>query len=384
MAGFVFQTVPVIEFGNDSRQKLPVHAQRNGMSNVLVVTDRGLWENPAVQQLADDLRTSGIDVSVYLDVIADPPDHVVLAAAEKARLQKCDGVIGIGGGSAMDVAKLVALLVWAEQPLATMYGVDQVREKRLPLILMPTTAGTGSEVTPIAIVTTGKTSKAGIVSQQLLPDVALLDPELTLALPPMITAHTGIDAMVHAIEAYTSVHRKNPQSDLLAREALRLLSENIERAFIDGDDIDARGAMLRGAMLAGQAFANAPVAAVHALAYPLGGIHHLSHGLSNALVLVPVLRFNLPAAAAHYAELRDCVYGCREGQSIHDAAQALIERLLQLMQTLKIPASLQHAGIAEDNLPELAEQAMLQQRLLVNNPRPVVYEDAHAIYQSAW
>lgn len=384
MAGFVFQTVPVIEFGNDSRQKLPVHAQRSGMSHAMLVTDRGLWENPAVQQLADDLRATGIDVSIYLDVVADPPDHVVQAAADKARKQKCDGVIGIGGGSAMDVAKLVALLAYAEQPLAAMYGVDQVRERRLPLVLMPTTAGTGSEVTPIAIVTTGKTTKAGIVSQQLLPDVALLDPELTVALPPTVTAHTGIDAMVHAIEAYTSVHRKNPQSDLLAREALRLLSQNIERAYIDGEDLDARGAMLRGALLAGQAFANAPVAAVHALAYPLGGIYHLSHGLSNALVLAPVLRFNLPAAAGHYADLRDCVAGCRIGHSTHDAALALIERLQELMQSLKIPSGLQHAGIAEDSLPELAQQALLQQRLLVNNPRPVVYDDVLAIYQSAW
>lgn len=384
MTGFVFQTVPVIEFGNGSRRKLPAHAQRSNMSNVLLVTDRGLWENPAVQQLADDLRAAGIDVSIYIDVVADPSGHIVQAAADTVRQQKCDGVIGIGGGSAMDVAKLVALLAHAEQPLATMYGVDQVRERRLPLILMPTTAGTGSEVTPIAIVTTGKTAKAGIVSQQLLPDVALLDPQLTLALPPTVTAHTGIDAMVHAIEAYTSKHRKNPQSDLLARQALQLLSRNIERAFTDGDDLDARGAMLWGALLAGQAFANAPVAAVHALAYPLGGIHHLPHGLSNALVLAPVLRFNLPVAAERYAQLRDCVAGCRGGDSTNDAALALIERLEQLMQTLKIPSDLRQAGIAQDSLPELAQQAMLQQRLLVNNPRPVVYDDALAIYQSAW
>jgi alcohol dehydrogenase class IV len=384
MAGFVFQTVPVIEFGNDSRQKLPAHAQRLGMSRAMIVTDRGLWQNPAVQQLGDDLRAAGIDVDIYLDVIADPPDHVVQAAANKARARHCDGVIGIGGGSAMDVAKLVALLIRAAQPLESMYGVDQVREKRVPLILMPTTAGTGSEVTPIAIVTTGNTTKAGIVSQQLLPDVALLDPQLTLALPPTVTAHTGIDAMVHAIEAYTSIHRKNPQSDLLAREALRLLSDNIERVFADGDDIDARGAMLRGAMLAGQAFANAPVAAVHALAYPLGGIFHLSHGLSNALVLAPVLRFNLPAAAAQYAELRDCISGARLGTAAQDAANAMIERLVELMQAVKIPACLQQAGIPEDSLPELARQAMLQQRLLVNNPRPVQHEDALAIYQSAW
>jgi len=384
MMGFIFQTVPVIEFGNSSRLKLGAHLARLAVRHILLVTDHGLWANPQLPQLRDDLQAQSIKVSLYLDVVADPPDHVVLAAAATARELHCDGVVGIGGGSAMDVAKLVALLACATQPLSELYGVDQVRDKRLPLVLMPTTAGTGSEVTPIAIVTTGATTKAGIISAQLLPDVAILDPELTLALPPIVTAHTGIDAMVHAIEAYTSVHRKNPMSDLLAREALRLLSQNIERVFLDGNDLDARGAMLRGAMLAGQAFANAPVAAVHALAYPLGGSYHLSHGLSNALVLLPVLRFNLPVAAAHYAELCSCMHGARQATSDVSGAEALLERLQQLMHTLNIAENLLAVGIAESALPELAQQSMLQQRLLVNNPRPVNYDNALAIYQQAW
>ena len=220
---------------------------------------------------------------------------------------------------------------------------------------------------------------------QDLPDLALLDAELTLGLPPAVTAATGIDAMVHAIEAYTSALKKNPMSDLLAREALRLLAANLDEAVHNGSNREARQAMLLGACLAGQAFANAPVAAVHALAYPLGGNFHIPHGLSNALVLPQVLRFNVSAAATHYGELAPIILGerLRTGDPSTYAEQ-LIAEFEQMSARVGLPTRLRDAGVPEDMLPQLAKEAMLQQRLLVNNPREVSEADALAIYQAAY
>ena len=257
------------------------------------------------------------------------------------------------------------------------------REQRLPLLLVPTTAGTGSEVTPIAIVTTPTTEKKGVVSPRLLPDWAILDPELTLGLPSHVTAATGIDAMVHAIEAYTSRHKKNPMSDQLARQALALLSQNIREVCRNGANLEARAQMLLGSMLAGMAFANAPVAAVHALAYPIGAIFHVPHGLSNALVLMGVLRFNLPAAEALYAELAPIVDPEAAGLPVAEAASRFVEGLAAICRDCKVPASLAEVGVRESDLPRLAEDAMKQTRLLVNNPREVTYADAFAIYSEA-
>jgi alcohol dehydrogenase class IV len=249
---------------------------------------------------------------------------------------------------------------------------------------VPTTAGTGSEVTPIAIVTTPTTEKKGVVSPRLLPDWAILDPELTLGLPPHVTAATGIDAMVHAIEAYTSRHKKNPMSDQLARQALALLSQNIREVCSNGANLEARAQMLLGSMLAGMAFANAPVAAVHALAYPIGAIFHVPHGLSNALVLMGVLRFNLPAAEVLYAELAPIVDPTARDFPVAEAAQRFVDALAAICRDCKVPATLAEVGVQEKDLPRLAEDAMKQTRLLVNNPREVTYADAYAIYSEAF
>jgi alcohol dehydrogenase len=282
----------------------------------------------------------------------------------------------------MDVAKLVAVLANSQQALADIYGIGKVTGARLPLVQVPTTAGTGSEVTNIAIVTTGETTKMGVVAPQLYADLAVLDATLTLGLPPVVTAATGIDAMVHAIEAYTSKHKKNPMSDMLARQALSLLSRNLIPACENGANLEARQAMLLGACLAGQAFSNAPVAAVHALAYPVGGIFHVAHGLSNSLVLPHVLRFNLPFAAAHYAELAGFVVPDASG-SEEARAHALIVATQQIATVTGIETTLQQVGIAESDLDRLADDAMLQTRLLGNNPRDVTREDARAIYAAA-
>ena len=353
-----------------------------GIKRVLIVTDPGFLRTGLVETPRVSLERQGMQVLIYSDVMADPPEAVVQAAAEFARKHGSELVIGLGGGSSMDVAKLVAVLAGSEQPLAEMYGIGKVSGKRLPLVQIPTTAGTGSEVTNIAIVTTGETTKMGVVSPQLYADLALLDANLTLGLPPIVTAATGIDAMVHAIEAYTSRHKKNPLSDMLARQALSLLSSNLVKACENGHDLDARQAMLLGACLAGQAFSNAPVAAVHALAYPIGGIFHVAHGLSNSLVLPHVLRFNLPAATSHYAELAGIVVPHASG-SEEARAQALIVAMQQIAKITGVETTLQQVGITESDLDRLADDAMLQTRLLGNNPRELTRADARAIYAAA-
>ncbi len=388
MKSFTINTVVRTVSGAGEALKLAEHCRYLGAESILLVTDPGLVALGLIEPVHQAIREAGIGVELYADVTEDPPESVVFAATEAARAANVEAVVAVGGGSSMDVAKLVAVLLAGSQPLQELYGVDQVRGGRLPLILVPTTAGTGSEVTPVSVITTGETTKAGVSSPVLLPDVAVLDADLTLGLPPHITAMTGVDAMVHAIEAYTSKRLKNPVSDNLACNALRLLATNIRTAVRDGQQRDARAAMLLGAMQAGQAFANAPVAAVHALAYPLGGHFHIPHGLSNSLVLPGVLRFNLPEACGAYAELADIVVRCAGGTrpvgSDEARAQALIDALVGLIDEIELPARLSLAGVSEDSLERLAEDAMLQQRLLINNPRDVVYEDALAIYRAAY
>ena len=384
MQGFEFNTVGRIINGLDSSMQLAAQCRLLGVARPLLVTDPGLMAIGLVQPLLSALQNEGLATLVFDQVREDPPEATVLAAAEMARNGNVDGVIAVGGGSSMDVAKVVAVLLGGEQALPELYGVAQVTGSRLPLILVPTTAGTGSEVTPVAVITTGETTKAGVSSPVLLPDVAILDAGLTLGLPAAVTAMTGVDAMVHAIEAYTSRHKKNPLSDNLAIQALGLLSRNIRAAVHSGSDYQARENMLLGACLAGQAFANAPVAAVHALAYPLGGHYHIPHGLSNSLVLPAVLEFNMTEASGLYAELVEVVLGKSIAGSDEAKTAALIAALRQLIDDVELPATLRAAKVQEHDLEMLAEDAMLQQRLLVNNPRDVAYEDALGIYRAAY
>ncbi len=357
-----------------------------GITKPLLVTDQGIVALGLHKSALESLNASGQDYAIYSGVQADPSESVLLEALDFAREEGVDGVVGLGGGSSMDIAKLVAVMLPSNQPIAEIFGVNNVSGQRLPLIQVPTTAGTGSEVTPIAIITTGETTKNGVVAPQLLPDLALLDAELTLGLPPAITAATGIDAMVHAIEAYTSALKKNPYSDMLAREALALMAPNLEKAVHDGTNIQARSAMMLGATLAGQAFANAPVAAVHALAYPLGGHFHIPHGLSNSLVLPHVMAFNAVTAAPLYAELAPVIM--QHGAELKGSDAVLCERLIsylnELIVKLDLPTTLKSVNIAAEKLPILAKDALQQTRLLVNNPRKVTERDALNIYQAAY
>ena len=365
--------------GAGAAQQLGALCQQLGIAKPLIVTDPGLVQIGLLDPVRDGVARVYDEVSVFSAVTADPSESVVEAALHALKAASADGVIGLGGGSSMDVAKVIAVLATGQQSLPDLYGVDQVTSERLPLVLIPTTAGTGSEVTPVAVITTGATTKAGISSSRLLPDVAVLDPQLTLGLPPHVSAMTGIDAMVHAIEAFTSKVKKNPISDTLATRALQLLAGHQRRVLSHPDDIAAREAMLLGATLAGQAFANAPVAAVHALAYPLGGHYHMPHGLSNALMLPAVLRFNAPVCEALYLELATLL-----PQPVGPGVEGFVVWFEQLIADAGLPQSLSDANVPEQDLPMLATDAMQQQRLLVNNPVMVDEPAALALYRSAW
>lgn len=384
MADFQFETTPRIICQAGGSARLGELARELTVARLFVVTDAGLIKTGLIEPVLASLSASGIDVTLFSDVLADPPQAVVMAAVSAAKAARTDGVMGIGGGSSLDTAKLVALLCGTPQELDEIYGVGLARGPRLPLIQVPTTAGTGSEVTPIAIVTTPTHEKKGVVSPLLYPDVALLDGRLTLGLPPHVTAMTGIDAMVHAIEAFTSRLKKNPISDALALKALALLYGNIRMAVAIGADEAARTAMLQGSLLAGMAFANSPVGAVHALAYPLGGHFHVPHGLSNSLVLRAVIDFNRPVADRLYAELAEAILPGRHFADPAEGADAFARELNALVAEMPYPQRLREVGIAVADLPLLARDAMNVQRLLVNNPREVTYEDALSIYEAAF
>ena len=385
MSPFQFQTVPNIIAGLGSIQQLKALLTEQNNQRVLLVTDPGMVQLQLHAPVLETLEAAECDYRIYASVQADPPEHIVLEAAEFARQNQIDTVIGFGGGSSLDVAKIIALLAHPEQKqqLHEMYGVNQAQKPRLPLILIPTTAGTGSEVTPISIVTTGETTKTGIVSAALYADVTILDANFTQNLPAHITAATGIDAMVHAIEAYTSKHKKNFYADMLAIQALKLLNQNLHLVLKDGNNIEARQNMLVGSMLAGQAFANAPVAAVHALAYPLGGHFHLSHGHSNALVLTEVLKFNAPAAKQQYAELMTLLDPSSKG-CVDGLCDLFIDHMQNYLDRSGLTLKLNALNVPENMLEQLAEDAMLQTRLLQNNPRDMEKQDALAIYQAIY
>ena len=385
MNQFQFQTVPNIISGLGSIQQLRGILTARPYQHLLLVTDAGMLKHQLHLPILEILEDLSLTYNIYSEVEADPSEQIVLNAVDYAKEQKVDIVLGFGGGSSMDVAKIIAILSHPaqQQQLSDLYGMNNAQAPRLSLILVPTTAGTGSEVTPISIVTTGETTKTGIVAPVLFADVAILDATFTENLPRHISAATGIDAMVHAIEAYTSKIKKNPYADMLAKQALKLLNQNLSLVLEDGRNLEARQNMLVGSMLAGQAFANAPVGAVHALAYPLGGHFHISHGHSNALVLTEVLKFNLPQAKQYYAELICWLdpksTGCTDGLS-----DLFVDHMQNHLDRSGLTLKLKELNISEHSLDQLATDAMLQTRLLQNNPRELEWEQAREIYQAIY
>ena len=387
MNDFNFNTTPGIIFGKGASLSSCDRIIDKLGDNIFVITDADLTKIGLNKPIINQISKSS-NLEVFDDVESDPSKKTIIKALKIAKIFKPTGILGFGGGSSMDIAKLISLLVGTEQDIENIWGVGNAKGPRLPLVLIPTTAGTGSEVTPISIITLEKDEKKGVSSPIILPDLAVLDPELTLNLPSDITAATGIDAMVHAIEAYTSNNQNNnPISKLLAIESLKLLGTSIETAVFDGHNIEARSNMLLGSMMAGQAFANSPVAAVHALAYPIGGIFHVSHGLSNSLVLPHVLKFNSTNAKAceQYAFLAPFVFkDINQNTNTKNICNDFIDRLENLSSLLNIPSKLRELDIPKEACVKMAKESMKQTRLLVNNPREVTEEDAFNIYNAAW
>ena len=385
---FTFNTTSGIRFGSGASVSSSQEISKILGSNILFITDKDLMSLKLTEATLNQLKKFSSKVEIFEDVEADPSLKTLLKSIEIGKKMNATGVIGFGGGSSMDVAKLTSLILGSNENIEEAWGVSNAKGPRLPLVLVPTTAGTGSEVTPISIITVGEEEKKGVSSPIILPDVAILDPDLTLGLPAHTTAATGIDAMVHAIEGYASANKNNnPISKMLSVEALKLLGGSIEKAVFDGSNLEARGNMLIGAMLAGKSFANSPVAAVHALAYPIGGTFHVSHGLSNSLVLPYVLRFNSAdnKATKDYAELAPFVFpDINTNQGSQAVCSEFIDRMESLSKKLGLPQKLREVNIPKEACEKMAKDAMKQTRLLVNNPREVTEKDALNIYESAW
>ena len=384
---FNFHSTASLIFGNETAVNSTDQILNLLGKNIFVITDEGLTELGLYDKTIKKLQSYS-NINIFNKVESDPSKSTLLKAFDEATDFKSTGVLGFGGGSSMDVAKLISLLLGSNQNIDTIWGVNNAKGPRIPLVLIPTTAGTGSEVTPISIITMDDKEKKGVSSKLILPDLAILDPSLTINLPPNITASTGIDAMVHAIEAYTSINpNNNPISKMLSIEALKFLGSSIKTAVFEGYNINARSNMLFGSMLAGKAFANSPVAAVHALAYPIGGLFNISHGLSNSLVLPSVIKFNSinKETKKNYANLAPFVFkDLDNSKSDEIVCNNFIDSLESLSKELKLPYRLRDLQIPEEACQLMASEAMKQTRLLVNNPRKIEESDAYNIYKSVW
>ena len=377
----MFQTTPRIINGPGVLGKISDEINRMGCKNVMIVTDKGLVNAGIAGKLESLLQGSAINYAVFDGVEPDPRLETAVNAAREVKKKGVDLVIGIGGGSPIDIAKIAAILATNGEDIASYVGIDLIPKPGLKTIIIPTTAGTGSEVTPIVILSDqDEKLKKGIVSPYLFPDVAILDPELTMGLPSHITAATGMDALIHAVEAFTS-NNANSLTDLLACEAIRLINTNIRTAFANGSNIDARAAMLEGSCLAGMAFANAGVTAVHAFAYPIGAEFHIPHGVANSIMLIPVMEFNMMGDLSKFARLAGILGENKKGLNLKASARLAVDALRGLTVDLHIPKHLSEFGVKESDIPMLAEGVMKVTRLLANNPRTMTVKDAEAIYK---
>ena len=373
----------IISEADSMRKKLGALAQQYRATSAIIVTDAGITQLGYVDIAQQSLQEAGIQVVVFDAVIADPPVDVVNDAMNIARDHNCDLVIGLGGGSSIDTAKIVALLPNNFESVNDILDKDVSGFNKLPLFAIPTTAGTGAESTFVSVITAKDGSKKAIYTPKILPDVAILDATLTLKLPRHITAATALDAMVHCVEAYTSRTKKNPISDALAVKGLQMLWNNFEKVLAQGDDIDARAEMLLGSTLAGIAFVNSSVAAVHGLSYPLSINFHIPHGHANALVMCGVFTFNLSEAAPLYAELAHAVMPTQtSGMADLDAATLFINQLKMFLENSGLKYRLSELDITDQDIPALADIVInTYARLIATNPKDMTLDEVTTIYK---
>lgn len=379
-----FQGVEHIVHGPNSLDQLPEKLSLLDLEirRIAFITQPVMESNGVADRVVAAMKAKDIDVLIVRDVEPEPSiENVEKVYREQVEPFRPDVVLSIGGGSVLDAAKLFAVRLTNEQPLREWLGIDKIAAPGVPLILVPTTAGTGSEVTPNAIVTLpDEELKVGIVSRHLLPQLVVLDPTLTLDLPKPITAATGMDAFIHALESYIST-KANPISDMFAMESMRLIGANLIEAYENGQSLKAREAMLLGSMYGGLALTAAGTAAVHALAYPLGGMFNVTHGVANSMLLPHVMEFNLDASVERLAKVAFALQIAHHDDNDEVAAGKLVNRLREWTVKLNIPQDLREFGVVEAHVDALAVAASKVTRLLGNNPKPVNLEDIKAIYR---
>jgi len=381
---FSFTGAKKIVFGRGAFQKLPEHIGEFSASRPLIIMDKQLAATGLKEQAEDLLKDGGLKGEIFARVDPEPKISLADEGAKLARKAKCDLVVGIGGGSAMDVAKAVAVLAANNGKAVDYLGLNRVPGPGLPKIMLPTTAGTGSEVTFTSVfVRPDLKKKEGMNSPYLYPELALLDPFLTVSLPPGPTASTGIDALCHAIESYTSINA-SPLSEMISLEAIALISEHLRTAVHDGTNISAREKMLLGSLYAGLGLANAGVTAVHSLSYPLGGKYGIPHGLANTVLLPHVMNYNLPGALEKFADIAAAMGETVDNMPLREAAGLAVEAISALIADCGVQTSLEELGIEEGAFEELAKIALTVARPLANNPRPVTLKDAVMIYEDAF
>jgi alcohol dehydrogenase class IV len=375
------QQPPRIVFGNGCAPQCAEFLAQRGVKRALLVSSTPIL--PTLSDVTAALKKSGVEIVHSPPVDSEPTRAMFEAAVQFARVEKIDGVLGIGGGSAIDVAKLVAALIHGKQSVNEVFGINLLRSRELPLVCLPTTAGTGAEVSPNAILLDESDElKKGVVSPHLVADAAFIDPLLTVSVPPAVTAATGLDALTHCIEAYANKFA-HPIVDTYALQGVKLISANLVLAVRDGKNLEARAALALGSLYGGLCLGPVNTAAVHALAYPLGGRFHIAHGVSNALLLPHVLRFNFSAAPERYAEIAAALGVQRNGSDL-GTAELGVELLSQLSRNCGVPQKLSELKIPRAAIPEMAKAAMQVQRLLKNNLRMVTEADAVKIYEASF
>ncbi|WP_368503288.1 iron-containing alcohol dehydrogenase [Alkalihalophilus sp. As8PL] len=377
-----FKSANKLITGEGSTERLLEEVQRLEMKNPLIVTDQILVEIGVVETVQSKLK--GLTSDIYSGVKPEPEIMLVEECTSIFKKGNHDGVIAVGGGSALDIGKSVSVFANYEGEIEELFGTDLVPEKGYPIIAIPTTAGTGSEVTNIAILSDKQAQlKKGIVSDYMLPDVAIVAPEMTLTMPPSVTAASGVDALVHAIEAYISVNA-SPITDSLAIGAMKLIAENLPKAYANPNHMKARENMATASLMAGMAFGNAGVGAVHALAYPLGGRYNIPHGVSNALLLPYVMEWNKIGCLERFRDIAMALGENVRELSDRQAADIAVSAMKTLCEAVNIPSGLRSFDVPEEDIPSMAEDASKIDRLLKNNPRLFSFKDIELIYQSAY
>jgi len=370
-----------ISIGLGAAKQVGLESKALGGKKALIVTDPGVVKADLIDGIQASLESEKVHTGIFDRVVAEPPARLVDESAQIARQEGYDIIIGVGGGSALDVAKGASIMAINKGKILDYAGIDQVPKGGLPKILLPTTGGTGSEASRVFVLTDeAENTKKVVYSNFNLADVAIIDPLLSLSMPPVVTADTGMDALVHAIEAYVSVNA-TPFSDILAVEAIRLIAESLPIAYVKGSDIGARYNMALAANLAGLAFTSGGLGAVHGLAYVLGTEYHMSHGRANAIMLPHVMDYNKIGNLDRYARIAEAMGENIQGLSAYEAAGKSVDAVKKLLEAVNISINLPDYGIHHEELPKLVEGGMKQSRLFVPNPRDLSKEDVEKIYE---